>query len=117
MKVIPSRRIFDYTGEKFSIEEEGLGANPLRIRAMLAESVTKDWASILNAGATQTQTVTVNGAALGDFAMATMNIDLQKLIIRAYVSAANTVTVCLDNLSGGTLDLGSGTLAVMVIKR
>ena len=52
----------------------------------------------------------VTGAAMtGDFAVATMSIDVVDLTITASVTAANTVTVVLGNFTGGAIDLGSGT--------
>jgi hypothetical protein len=44
------------------------------------------------------------------------SLDLQGITVTAYVSAANTVSVRFQNESGGTLDLGSGTLRVRVRK-
>jgi hypothetical protein len=76
-------------------------------------SKTQDWASIAD-GASATTTVTVTGAAMGDFARAAMSVDLQGLTLAAYVSAANTVTVVATNASGSAVDLGSGTLRVRV---
>jgi hypothetical protein len=71
----------------------------------------------LNDGAGATTTVTVTGAALGDAVdTVSFSLDLQGITVTAYVSAANTVSVRFQNESGGTLDLGSGTLRVRVRK-
>lgn len=43
-------------------------------------------------------------------ALASFSLALQGIIVTAYVSAADTVSVRFQNESGGTLDLGSGTL-------
>lgn len=63
-------------------------------------------------------TVTVPGAALGDFAMASMSTmtdaAADDLIMSAVVSSANTVTVSLLGDATGA-DLASGTLRVKVI--
>ena len=64
----------------------------------------------LASGAQQTTTVTVTGAALGDAAEASFDKDLAGTTLRAYVSAANTVTVVHRNDTGGAVDLASGTL-------
>lgn len=63
-----------------------------------------------------TTTVTVTGAALGDFAEASFSIDLQGITLTAWVSAANTVSVRFQNETGGALDLASGTLRARVRK-
>jgi len=68
-------------------------------------------------GAGATTTVTVTGAALGDFAEASFSLDLQGITMTAWVSAADTVSVRFQNESGGVLDLGSGTLAARVRKQ
>lgn len=87
----------------------------LRVPGMLSGSATYDAASLAD-GVGATTTVTVTGAALGDFANASFGVDLQGITVTAYVSAANTVSVRLQNESGGTLDLASTTLRAMVIK-
>lgn len=68
----------------------------------------------LASGVSEITTVTVAGAVLGQFAAVAFSLDLQGISITAYVSAANTVTVVFSNLTGGTIDLASGTLSVKV---
>jgi hypothetical protein len=70
---------------------------------------TFDWPNLVTAAASQT-TVSVPGAKLGDKAVASMSIPIGNLAMTAVVSAADTVTVTLINLSGVAVDLGSGTL-------
>lgn len=67
-------------------------------------------------GAGATTTVTVTGAALGDYALASFNKDLQGITLTAWVSAANTVSVRFQNESGGVVDLASGTLKARIFK-
>ena len=70
------------------------------------------------AGASTSTTLTVTGAALGDFVdMISFSLDAQLINFSGYVSSANTVTVVLTNNTGGTIDLGNGTLRVIVNKR
>ena len=59
-------------------------------------------------------TVTVAGAKLGDFAIASFSLDLSDTELNAAVTAANTVTVTLSNATDVTKDLASGTLRVRV---
>lgn len=68
-------------------------------------------------GAGVTTTLTIAGAVLGDFAIASFSLDLQGIVVTAYVSAANTVSVRFQNESGGALDLAAGTLRAKVIKQ
>ena len=79
----------------------------------LQGSATFNPASLLTL-AGETTTVTVTGAVLGDFAEASFSLDLQGLIISAWVSAADTVSVRFFNSTTGTLDLASGTLKARV---
>ena len=79
-------------------------------------SETKDWGSVSD-GDEAAEEVTVTGAQLGDFALASMSIDTTDITLTATVTAADTVTVILDNNTGGSIDLGSGTLYVMVMPR
>jgi hypothetical protein len=85
------------------------------INAYLQGSETKDWGSIAD-GNEATEDLTVTGAALGDYAVATMSIDVTDLTITASVTASNVATVVLGNFTGGAIDLGSGTLTVKVFK-
>jgi len=83
---------------------------------ILTGSKTYDLASLVD-GAGATTTVTVTGAALGDFVTAvSMGVDLQGIQVTGWVSAADTVSVRFQNETGGTLDLASTTLAVRVRK-
>ena len=63
------------------------------------------------------QTLTVTGAALGDFCQASFSVDLNGMILVAWVSAANTVKFQFQNKTAGTLDLASGTVRVRVWKQ
>jgi hypothetical protein len=65
-------------------------------------------------GAGETTTVTVTGAALGNFAEVSFSLDLQGVTLTAWVSADDTVSVRFQNETGGAIDLGSGTLTARV---
>ncbi len=80
----------------------------------LSGSATYDPPSLVD-GAGATTTVTVTGAALGDYVEGvSFSNDLQGITVTAWVSAADTVSVRFQNESGGTLDLSSGTLRARV---
>jgi hypothetical protein len=81
----------------------------------LTGSKTYDPPSLAD-GSGDTTTVTVTGAALGDFAQPSFSLALQGITATAFVSSANTVSVRFQNETGGTIDLGSGTLRVRVSK-
>jgi uncharacterized membrane protein len=82
----------------------------------LVGSATFNPASLAD-GAGETTTVTVTGAALGDFALASFSLTTSGITITAWVSATNTVSVRFQNESGGVLDIASGILACLVIKQ
>lgn len=82
---------------------------------VLTGSGTVDVASIA-ADANGTLTITVTGAALGDFAIFSAGVDLAGLIATCYVSAADTVTVNLENQTAGAIDLASTTWKAKVFK-
>lgn len=82
----------------------------------LTGSATYDAAS-LNDGAGATTTVTVTGAALGDFVLVSHGVDVAGITVTGYVSAADTVSVRFQNESGGTVDLASSTLRALVLPR
>jgi hypothetical protein len=85
-------------------------------RDTLAGSATYNAPNIAAGGSTST-TVTVTGAAIGDFAAASLGINAAALVLTASVTAANTVTVVLANLTGAAVDLASATLSVIVTRR
>ncbi len=80
----------------------------------LSGSVAYDPPNLIDTAGTTT-TVTVTGAALGNFAEASFSLDLEGIMLTAWVSAANTVSVRLQNEAGaGPIDLGPGTLTARV---
>ena len=69
------------------------------------------------AGGYEEKDVTITGAALGDFAVASFSIDIAGLVLTATVTAADTVTCALTNSSAGAIDLAAGTVYALVIKK
>ena len=84
-----------------------------RMSGMTA-SATWDPASIADGNEVAVE-VTVPDAKLGDFVLASFSLDVADLMLTAAVTAANTVTAVLANNTGGSVNLGSGTLRVKVI--
>ena len=79
-------------------------------------TATLDSASVGIAG-TATDTVAVPGVALGDMVLG-MSITVSEagLVRRAYVSAANVVTIVTYNPTGAAVDLASATLQIVVAR-
>ena len=72
-------------------------------------------AASLATGAARSDTIAVPGVQLGDMVVGiALGVNLAGLTITGYVSAANTVTLRLDNLTGGAVDLASTTLRILV---
>ena len=84
------------------------------LAGFLVGSKTHDYGNLADE-ADEATTVTVTGAALGDFALASLSIDNEDIIMSASVSAANTVTVNAKNIGGGAKNLDSATIRVLVI--
>lgn len=79
-------------------------------------SETWDPASIAAAGY-ESEDVTVPGASVGDFVMATLSTMVTNdMMISGHVSAADTVKVILFNPTAGAINLDEGTLSVLVFK-
>lgn len=75
---------------------------------------TLDAASI-NASATDTDTVTVPGVALGDMVLGFSHaVSEAGLIKRAYVSAANVVTIVTFNPTASPVNLAPTTLNLVI---
>ena len=83
-----------------------------RCRALFA-AVTTDPPNLV-AGASAQATVTVAGARAGDLALASFTPGNAGVMVSASVTANDTVTVTFLNVSGGAIDLASGTLRVRV---
>jgi hypothetical protein len=77
-------------------------------------SCTLDSASVATT-ATATDTVTVSGVVLGDMVIGmAVNVSEAGLVRRAYVSAANTVTIVTYNPTAGSVDLASTNLQLII---
>ena len=77
-------------------------------------SCTLDAGSV-NAGATDTDTITVPGVALGDMVIGfSMGVSEAGLVKRAYVSAANTVTIVTYNPTAGSVNLAATTVNLTI---
>lgn len=81
-------------------------------RATLTDA-TVDPPNLASGAAAQT-TVTVSGARAGDLATASFDPANAGVMVVANVTGADTVTVTFFNVSGGAIDLPSGTLRVRV---
>jgi len=79
-----------------------------------AITCTLDTAEIADQ-ATGTDTVTVPGVALGDMVIGlSAGVSEGGLVRRAYVSAANTVTIASSNTTGGAVNLASTTVKLVI---
>ena len=79
-----------------------------------AITCTLDTAEIADQ-ATGTDTVTVPGVALGDMVIGlSAGVSEGGLVRRAYVSAANTVTIASTNTTGGAVNLASTTVKLVI---
>jgi hypothetical protein len=88
----------------------GLYSNTFLVRATLDADTLAD-------GAGDTDTVTVSGVALGDMVLsASLAVDVAGLIVTAYVSAANTVSIRFQNETGAEVNLASATLRLVVVR-
>ena len=81
-------------------------------------TATLDSASVASgASGAATDTVTVPGVALGDMVIGmSLGVSEAGVVRRAYVSAANTVTVATDNLTGSSVDLASTTIKLVIAR-
>ena len=81
---------------------------------LFTSSSTLDLASAIDAAGIST-TLTVPGVALGDMVLGiAMGVSTQGITVTGNVTAADTVIIRFQNESGGTLDLASTTLRVLV---
>ena len=81
---------------------------------VLFGSTTWDVGSLVD-GAGETKSITVTGAALGDYVVVGVPVDAVDMTVTGYVQAADTVEIRVQNESGSTADLASATWNVMVV--
>lgn len=79
-------------------------------------TVTQNFGNLI-ADAQESVDVTVTGAAIGDFAVASLGVDTVDVLVTAAVTAANTVTVTVANATAGAVDLASTDLNVRVFPK
>jgi len=97
------------------LKQEGLAAETLATVVINASAVV-DVASLADGAGATSASITVTGAALGDFVLISCSLDLQGLILTAYVDAANSVKFRIQNETAGTIDLASATFKVRVVR-
>ncbi len=88
-------------------------------RGQLGDAGSEVWTDVpdVPAGTSLDRDITVTGVALGDIALASLEIDLGGLILTAAVTAANTVTVTLTNSTVAGINLaGSPVINVRVFQ-
>lgn len=78
--------------------------------------ITWDPGSLASGSSVTSAAIDVEGAALGDFVEVAPPYDLQGLIATAYVSAPGVARITIANLTGGPIDLASGSFKVKVLK-
>lgn len=93
-----------------------LGKSNALITGILRGTLTYDTASLIDAAGATTGSMTVTGAALGDFVIVSLGVDLEGITVTGYVDAANSVKVRIQNESTATVDLASTTVRALVIK-
>lgn len=77
---------------------------------------TVNFASAADAGFAASD-ITVPGVAVGDIVLGvSIGVDVTDVGVSAQVTAANTVTVVLDNNTGGAVDLASTTVKLVVVR-
>ena len=87
------------------------------IKGILVGSAVWDPGSIATAAEAVTD-ISVPGVVLGDaVAGVSFSLDVADLTLTAAVTAADTVTVQLSNVTGGAIDLASGTVRVVVLSK
>lgn len=82
---------------------------------VLAGSATETEGAI-GAGAEGTAAVTVTGAKLGDIILGySLSVDVVDVMVDAHVTADDTVTFTISNVTGSPVTLGDVTYRVLVL--
>jgi hypothetical protein len=108
-------KLFNKTGGAIDLPSAKVRFRRLQLREIRAYAATTyDPASTPNGGGVNIAvTVPCNP---GDFVYWGWDLDHRAALVSAYVASANVVAVRMQNVSGGTLDLGSGVVYSYVIR-
>ena len=79
-------------------------------------NVTYNPASLVD-GAGETTDFTAIGARVSDFVLISAPYNLQGITATGYVSGSGTATIRLQNESGGTINLASGSWKIKIIQQ
>ena len=82
----------------------------------LQASLTWDPPSLASGTGVTSGNISLSYAVLGDFVLVSAPYDLQGITATAHMSSAGIAKIRLDNFTGGTIDLASGTWKIKVIK-
>lgn len=96
--------------------KNGTAAAETLASVVINASAVVDIASLVDGAGATSASIPVAGAALGDFVLISCSLDLQGLLINAYVDAANSVKFRIQNETTGTIDLASATFKVRVVR-
>lgn len=97
----------------FPPPQNASAAVPLQV---LQGSETKDFASVAD-GDSASEDITVNGAAIGDYCVASLGVDSVDVAVYCAVTASSVATISVANHTGSGVDLASTTIRAMVFKR
>jgi len=83
-----------------------------------ALSGSKTWnPSAIADGDEEALEISVSGAALGDFVLSSINVDMLDCVLRGAVTAADVVTLVIANNTGGAINIADGTAYCLVVKK
>jgi len=108
-------RVLNLTGSTVDLASTRWRWMDLSEHVKLKASKTIDVGLTAN-GAGSTETITVYGAKLGDFAAWSCNSSFTNQCVSAYVSAADTVTLRFHNATGGNSDPASATHNAAILR-
>lgn len=90
----------------------GYDTNKIRIKdidTVILKQETINPSNLVDGAGETVQVTGVTGATLGDFVLVSAPYDLQDIIVTAYVQDEGVVEIRIQNESGSTVNLASGT--------
>lgn len=103
-----------------TITDAGIASEWFNVRdrggRMYLTTATSYTPGTIAAGTSGVATVTVPGAKLGDFALASFGLSVSGFILNANVTAADTVLVSFTNISGTSQTLADAVLRVRLLR-
>lgn len=119
MRIDTNTQTLDTDGQNFKVgpKADDDASRLASIDRIMEFETTHDFGNIADGGREETGFITVTGASIGDWCMASLGVDQQGMHVVCNITSNNNCVVAVNNETGGAIDLASTTVRILIIKR